>query len=78
MQMPHRSAENRSDRDRRALFAIYSDAAKHGADIRERYYASERQGRRAAGSSRDGGKANLFFTGSAVLASEAAAAVTAQ
>ena len=76
--MPHRSAENRSDRDRRALFAIYSDAAKHGADIRARYYASERQGRRAAGSSRDGGKANLFFTGSAVLASEAAAAVTAQ
>jgi hypothetical protein len=70
MQMPHRSAENRSDRDRRALFAIYSDSAKHGGNIREHYYASERRGRRAAGSAREGGKANLFFTGEAVLVQE--------
>jgi len=73
--MPHRSAENLSDRDRRALFAIYSDADKHGKDIRAHYYESERKGRRAAGSSREGGKANLFFTGEAVLADEAAAAM---
>jgi 2-amino-1-hydroxyethylphosphonate dioxygenase (glycine-forming) len=65
--MPHRSAENRSERDRRALFAVYADAEKHGRNIRELYYESERRGRRAAGSSRDGGKANLFFTGEAVL-----------
>ena len=64
--MPHRSAANLSERDRRALFAIYSDEA-HGADIRKLYYESERQGRRAAGSSREKGKANAFFTGEAVL-----------
>ena len=64
--MPHRSAENNSTRDRRALFAVFSDAARHGEGIRELYYASERRGRRAAGSAREGGKANLFFTGEAV------------
>ena len=75
--MPHRSAENNSDRDRRALFAIYSDADKHGKRIRTLYYEGERKGRRAAGSSREGGKANLFFTGEAVLADAAAAAMAA-
>ena len=65
--MPHQSAENTSDRDRRALFAIYSDSAKHGENIRELYYARESKERRANGSAREGGKANLFFTGKAVL-----------
>ena len=67
--MPHQSAENTSDRDRRALFAIYSDSAKHGETIRELYYAKESKERRANGSAKDGGKANLFFTGKPVLKS---------
>ena len=64
--MPHKSDENRSGRDRRALFAIYSDADAHG-ELREQYYAAEKVGRRAAGSSGGGGKANAFFTGDAVV-----------
>ena len=71
--MPHKSAENRSERDRRALFAIYSDE-KHGKGIRDLYYEGERRGRRAAGSSREGGKANAFFTGEAVLKEAASTA----
>jgi hypothetical protein len=65
--MPHQSAENKSDRDRRALFAIYTDSTKHGEKIRELYYSKESKERRANGSAKDGGKANLFFTGKAVL-----------
>jgi 2-amino-1-hydroxyethylphosphonate dioxygenase (glycine-forming) len=65
--MPHQSAENKSDRDRRALFAIYTDSTKHGEKIRELYYSKESKERRANGSAKDGGKANLFFTGKAIL-----------
>ena len=65
--MPHRSGPNPSERDRRALFAIYSDA-KHGANIRSSYYMYEAEGRRKAGSSKEGGKANVFHTGVGVVA----------
>lgn len=64
--MPHKSAENHSERDRRALFAVYVDEEHAGSDIRERYYAHETLNRRALGSSSTGGKANQFFTGNAV------------
>ena len=66
--MPHYSSPNESARDRRALFAVYSDA-RHG-DLRAPYYAAEAEGRRRAGSARVSGKANGFFTGEAVLAEE--------
>ena len=62
--MPHYSEANSSDRDRRALFAVYTDA-RHG-DQRAAYYASEAVGRRADGTGRLGGKPNGFFTGAAV------------
>jgi hypothetical protein len=64
--MPHYSKENASERDRRALFAVYTDL-KHG-ELRGPYYRAEAEGRRKAGSEREGGKANGFFTGQAVLA----------
>jgi len=63
--MPHYSKENTSERDRRALFAVYTDA-RHG-NLRGPYYRAEAEGRRKAGSEREGGKANGFFTGQAVL-----------
>ena len=63
--MPHFSKGNESARDRRALFAVYTDA-RHG-DLRAPYYAAEAEGRRRAGSARERGKANGFFTGEAVL-----------
>ena len=62
--MPHFSRPNASERDRRALFAVYADA-RHG-DLRTPYYAREAVGRRADGSGREGGKPNGFFTGTAV------------
>jgi hypothetical protein len=52
--MPHKSEANASDRDRRALFAVYSDL-KHG-EQRTAYYAAEAAGRRADGSGREKGK----------------------
>jgi hypothetical protein len=68
--MPHFSKANESERDRRALFAVYTDL-KHG-EQRKPYYAAEAAGRRAAGSAREGGKANGFFTGVPVLQQSAA------
>ena len=62
--MPHYSNANTSDRDRRALFAVYADA-KHGPQ-RGPYYAAEARGRRANGSGAEKGKANGFFTGTPV------------
>ena len=62
--MPHQSAGNASDRDRRALFAVYADA--RFGDMRAHYYANEAKGRRANGSGREAGKANGFFTGAPV------------
>ena len=64
--MPHYSDENNSQRDRRALFAVYTDV-RHGEAQRAAYYAAEAEGRRKEGSAREGGKANGFFTGQAVL-----------
>jgi predicted HD phosphohydrolase len=52
--MPHYSEANTSERDRRALFAVYSDA-RHG-EQRTAYYAAEAVGRRANGSGRESGK----------------------
>eukprot|EP00730_Choanoeca_flexa_P014905 TRINITY_DN6691_c0_g1_i1.p2 TRINITY_DN6691_c0_g1~~TRINITY_DN6691_c0_g1_i1.p2 ORF type:complete len:177 (+),score=45.49 TRINITY_DN6691_c0_g1_i1:46-576(+) len=65
--MPHMSAANTSDHDRRALFAIYADAESLGDDIRERYYEYEMLHRRAKGTAVFGGKANRYFTGEAVV-----------
>lgn len=65
--MPHRSARNTSERDRRALFGVYADVAKAGSAIRELYYAYEAQHRRAKNSVSTGGKANHFFDGQPVL-----------
>jgi len=62
--MPHYSEVNASERDRRALFAVYADG-KHGPQ-RGPYYAAEARGRRANGSGAEKGKANGFFTGTPV------------
>ena len=62
--MPHYSKANTSERDRRALFAVYADA-RHGPQ-RAPYYAYEARGRRANGSGSEQGKANGFFTGKPV------------
>ena len=70
--MPHFSRENASERDRRALFAVYTDL-RHG-ELRGPYYRAEAEGRRKAGSEREGGKANGFFTGEAVLQQKEASA----
>ena len=65
--MPHYSEKNLSTRDRRALFAVYTDSRL--GELRTPYYASEAKGRRAAGSEDVKGKANSFFTGEAALPS---------
>lgn len=66
--LPHRSGPNTDPtRNRRALFPTFVNAARYGKGMRERYYAYEAANRRAAaaeGSSQ--GKANHFFTGTAV------------
>lgn len=62
--MPHYSERNTSERNRRALFAVYSDA-RHGSQ-RGRYYAAEARGRRKDNSGAVQGKANGFFTGRSV------------
>ena len=59
--MVHRSGPNLTDSSRRALFAIYN-AARDG-DYHDLYYQRESEGRRKAGSTDIGGKANMFFTG---------------
>ena len=63
--MPHKSAPNKSKKDRRAMFAVYN-AKRHGR-LREKYYANEAENRRKNGSSGINGKANIFFTGLPVL-----------
>jgi ectoine hydroxylase-related dioxygenase (phytanoyl-CoA dioxygenase family) len=73
--MPHFSKENTSERDRRALFAVYTDL-RHG-ELRGPYYRAEAEGRRKAGSEREGGKANGFFTGQPVLQREGGAVAVA-
>eukprot|EP00038_Savillea_parva_P014677 m.11769 g.11769 ORF g.11769 m.11769 type:complete len:546 (+) comp2872_c0_seq1:48-1685(+) len=63
--MPHWSTPNTTDKDRRVLFAIYNKRAD--GDFHTRYYEHEAENRRLQGSRPDGGKANMFFTGEAVI-----------
>lgn len=42
-----------------------------GSDVRERYYLHEKSHRRANGTAATAGKANRYFTGDAVLRSDA-------
>jgi hypothetical protein len=64
--LPHKSGPNLSARNRRALFAVYSDA--RFGELRVPYYALEAVGRRAKESSKESGRANGFFTGQPVHA----------
>ena len=64
--MLHRSGTNDTGTDRRALFGIYN--AERDGNFHDRYYQREAKGRRAAGTKGLQGKANVFFTGTGVVA----------
>jgi len=65
--MPHRSGVNTASEWRRALFGIYYGNETEPRDLRKLYYEREAVGRRAKGSSKGGGKANAFHTGTPVI-----------
>ena len=63
--MLHRSGTNTTNTNRRALFGVYN-AARDG-DWHDAYYQNEKEGRRADGTQKMGGKANVFFTGDGIV-----------